>query len=51
MTLTVSNNSAVAFASHYLGENQRSYKQALRNLPAANESLEEPKTQAPYQYR
>jgi len=32
MTLTVSNNSAVAFASHYLGENQKKLQSSIKKL-------------------
>ena len=32
MTLTVSNNSAVAFASHYLGENQKKLQTSIKKL-------------------
>jgi flagellin len=32
MTLTVSNNSAVAFASHYLGKNQKSLQMSIKKL-------------------
>jgi flagellin len=32
MTLTVSNNSAVAFASHYLGENQKKLQMSIKKL-------------------
>ena len=32
MTLTVSNNSAVAFASHYLGKNQKALQMSIKKL-------------------
>jgi flagellin len=32
MTLTISNNSAVAFASHYLGENQKKLQTSIKKL-------------------
>jgi flagellin len=32
MTLTISNNSAVAFASHYLGENQKKLQMSIKKL-------------------
>ena len=32
MSLTVSNNSAVAFASHYLGKNQKALQMSIKKL-------------------
>ena len=32
MTLTISNNSAVAFASHYLGENQKKLQSSIKKV-------------------
>ena len=32
MTLTVSNNSSVAFASHYLGKNQKALQMSIKKL-------------------
>ena len=32
MPLTISNNSAVAFASHYLGENQKKLQTSIKKI-------------------
>ena len=40
MTLTVSNNSAVAFASHYLGENQKKLQTSIKKLASGKRIVE-----------